>query len=63
MFWQRYLGNKKPTFLACKTEQVYASISESSKINDLFRNCQIYSRQIFEISQNFLEVFPVKLQM
>ena len=36
MFWQHYLGNKKPTIPTCNTEQVYAAILESSKINDLF---------------------------
>ena len=38
MFKQRYLGNKKPAFLAGNTEQVHAAILESSKINDLFQN-------------------------
>ena len=38
MFKQRYLGNKKPTFLAGNTEQVHAAILETSKINDLFQN-------------------------
>ena len=42
-----------PTFPACNTEQVYTAILKSSKINDLFQNCQIYSRRIFETS-----VFP-----
>ena len=41
-FKQHYLGNKKPIFLACNTEQVYAAILESSEINDLFQNRQIY---------------------
>ena len=57
MFQQHYLGNKKPTFLACNTEQVYAAILESSKINDLFQNRQIYSRRIFEISKISLTWF------
>ena len=35
---QHYLGNKKPTFLACNTEQIQAAILESSKINDIFQN-------------------------
>ena len=30
------LGNKKPTFLTCNLEQVYAAILKSSKNNDLF---------------------------
>ena len=34
MFWQHYLENKKPTFLACIPKQVYAAILESSKNND-----------------------------
>ena len=37
MSWQHYLENKKPTFLACTSEQVYAAILESSKNKDLFR--------------------------
>ena len=37
MFWQHYLGNKKPTFLACIPEQDYAAILESSKITIFFR--------------------------
>ena len=56
-------GNKKPTFLACNTQQVYAAILESSEINDLFQNRQIYSRRIFEIFQNFFDMVSVKLQM
>ena len=40
MSWQHYLGNKKPTFLACNTVSVDAAISESSKINDLFRTAK-----------------------
>ena len=63
MFYHHYLGNKKPTFLACHTEQVYAAILESSKINDLFQNRQIYSRRIFETSRNFLDMVSVRLQM
>ena len=41
MFQQHYSGNKKPTFLACNTELIYASILKSSKINGLFQNRQI----------------------
>ena len=63
MSWQHYLGNKKPTFLACNTVSVGAAISESSKINDLFQNRQIYSHRIFEVSWNFFDVVSVKLQM
>ena len=62
MFKQHYLGNNKPTFLACNTEQVHAAILESSKINDLLQNRQIYSRRIFETSRNFLEMVSVRLQ-
>ena len=40
MFWQHYLGNKKPTFLALNPKQVYAAILESSKNNELFRKRQ-----------------------
>ena len=36
MFWQHYLENKKPAFLACISEQVYSAILESSKNKDLF---------------------------
>ena len=32
MFYQHYLGNNKPNFLACNSEQVYATILEFSKI-------------------------------
>ena len=33
---QNYLGNKKPTFLACSLEQVYAAILEFSELpNDI----------------------------
>ena len=35
MFYH-YLGNKKPTFLACNLEQAYAIILEFSRNNDLF---------------------------
>ena len=63
MFWQHYLGNKKPTFPACNTEQVYAAILKSSKNKDLFQNCQIYSRRIFETSRNFLGMVSARLQM
>ena len=31
MFWQNYLENKKPTFITCMSEQVYAAILEYSK--------------------------------
>ena len=62
MFQQHYLGNKKLTFLACNTQQVYAAILKSSKINDLFRNRQIYCRRIFEISRNFLDMVSIRLQ-
>ena len=63
MFQQHYLGNKKPTFLACNPEQVYATILEFSKNNDLFQNRQTYSRRILEISRNFLDMVSVRLQM
>ena len=62
MFQQHYLGSKKPTFLTCNTEQIHAAILESSKINDLLQNHQIYSRRIFETSRNFLDVVSVRLQ-
>ena len=62
MFKQHYLGNNKPTFLACNTEQVHAAILESSNINDLLQNRQIYSRRIFETSRNFLDMVSVRLQ-
>ena len=62
MFQQHYLGNKKPTFLACNTEQIHAAILESSKIKDLLQDCQIYSRWIFETSRNFLDMVSVTLQ-
>ena len=57
-----YLGNKKPTFLACNTVQVHTAILGSSKINDFLQNRQIYSRRIFETSRNFLDMVSVKLQ-
>ena len=63
MFERHYLGNKKPTFIACNTEQFYAAILESSKTNDLFQNRQIYSRRIFEISRNFHDIVSVRVQM
>ena len=63
MFQQHYLGNKKPTFLACNSEQVYAAILESSKIKDLLQNRKMYSRGIFETSRNFLDMVSVRLQM
>ena len=63
IFWQHYLGDKKQTFLACNSKQVYATFLESSKINSLFQNRQIYSCRISEISQNFLNMASVSLQM
>ena len=63
MFWQHYLENKKPTFLACNPEQVYAVILESSKNNDLFQDRQTYSRWILEMSRNFFDMVSVRLQM
>ena len=63
MFQEHYLGNKKATFLACNTEQVYAAILELSKIDDLFQNRQIYSPRIFEISRNLLDMVSVRPQM
>ena len=63
MFQQHYLTNKKAAFLASNTEQVYVAILKSSKINDFFQNRQIYSHQIFETSQNFLDMVSVRLQM
>ena len=63
MFQQHYLGNKKPTFLTCNTEQVRAAILESSKINDLFQNRQIYSHRIFETSRNFLDMVCVRAHL
>ena len=50
IFWRHDLENKKPTFLACIAEQVYAAILESSKNNNLFQNHQIESHRIVEIS-------------
>ena len=50
MCWQHYLENKKPTFLACIPDQVYAAILESLKNNDLLQNCQISFRWIRKIS-------------
>ena len=41
MFWQHYLGNKKPTFLACNPEHVYAAILEFSKHNVFFRTAKL----------------------
>ena len=40
MFYQHYLGNKKPTFLACNPEQVYAAILEFQKITIFFRTAK-----------------------
>ena len=62
MFWQRYLGNKKSTFLACNHEQVYAVILKSSKNNDLFQIRQTYSHRILEVFRNFLDIVSVRLQ-
>ena len=42
MFLLHYLETKKPNFLACIPEQVYAAILESSENNDLFKNYQPY---------------------
>ena len=50
IFWQHYLENKKPTFLACISKQVYAAILESSKNNNLFQKHEAYSYQILEVS-------------
>ena len=63
MFWQYHLGNKKPTFVACNPEKVYATILEYSKNNDLFQNRQTYSRRILEIFRNFFDTVSVRLQM
>ena len=63
MFSQHYLGNKKPTFLACNSEHVYAAILKSSKNDDLFQKRQFYSRQTLEIFQNFQNMVSVRLQM
>ena len=60
MFWQHFLGNKKPTFLPCNPEQVYATILEFSENNDLFQNRQTYSRRFLEISRNFLDMVSVR---
>ena len=63
MFWQYYLGSKKPTFLARNPEQVYATILQFSKSNDLLKNCQTYSHPILETSRNFLDMVFIRLQM
>ena len=63
MVYQYYLGNKKPTFLTCNTEEVRAAILESSKINNLFQNRQIYSRRVFETSRNFLDMVSVRAHL
>ena len=63
MFYHHYLGNKKPFFLACNSQQVDAAILESSKNNDLFQNHQIYFYRIFEISRNFLAMVSIRLQI
>ena len=63
MLWQHCLGNNKPTFLAYNPEQVYAAILEFLENNDLFQNRQIYSRRILEISQSFLRMVSLRLQM
>ena len=44
MFWQHYLENKKPTFLAYIAKQVHAAILEPLKNNNFFQNHQTYSR-------------------
>ena len=61
MFYQHYLEYKKPTFLACNPEEVYATILEFSKNNSLFQNRQTYSHRILEIFQNFLNMVSVRL--
>ena len=63
MFYQHYLEYKKPTFLACNPEEVYATILEFSKNSSLFQNCQTYSRRILEIFRNFLNMVSVRLQI
>ena len=50
-------------FLACNTEQVRAAILESSKVNDLFQNRQIYSRRIIETSRDFLDMVSVRAHL
>ena len=42
MFWEHYLANKEPTSLACNPVQVFATILESPKNNNLFQNHQIF---------------------
>ena len=37
MFEQHYLGNKKPTFLACNTEEVHVAILNLQKLTIFFR--------------------------
>ena len=49
MFYYHYLGNKKPSSLACNLKQVYAAILKSSKNKHLFKNRQVYSRNFSEI--------------
>ena len=56
------LFRKWPTFFAYNTKQVNAVILESSQINDLFQNRQIYSRRIFQTSWNFLDMVSVRLK-
>ena len=51
---------RKPTFLACNPEQVYAVILESSKNSDVLQNRQTYSRRILEISRIFLDMLSVR---
>ena len=63
MFQEHYLGNKKPAFLTCNPEQVYAAILWSSKNNDLFQNRQICYGRILENIRNFLDMVSVKLVM
>ena len=61
VFQSKAFFNKKPTFLACNLEHVYAAILEYSKNNDLFQNRQTYFRQILEIFRNFLDMVSVRL--
>ena len=49
--------------LACDTEQVRPAILESSKVNDLFQNRQIYSRRIIETSRDFLDMVSVRAHL
>ena len=63
MLYQHYLGNNKSTFLAYNPELVYAATLEFEKNNDLFQNHKTYSRQILEISLNFLHMVSAWLQV